>query len=90
MENKKGVSKGLVVSIFIILILVLGIIGGAFYIYCNQPKDIIENTLELNKELKDLYYQIQIEKLKSDFIAKVKDSITMYDVLFYCYVKILF
>ena len=46
MENKKGVSKGLVVSIFIILILVLGIIGGAFYIYCNQPKDIIENTLD--------------------------------------------
>lgn len=48
-------------------------------------KDIIENTLQLNKELKDLYYQIQIEKLKSNFLAKVKDSITMYDVLFYCY-----
>lgn len=48
-------------------------------------KDIIENTLQLNKELKDLYYQIQIEKLKSNFLVKVKDSITMYDVLFYCY-----
>ena len=48
-------------------------------------KDIIENTLEINKELKEIYYNIEIEKTKANFISIVRDSITMYNVLFYCY-----
>ena len=48
-------------------------------------KDIIENTLNLNKELKEIYDQIHLEKVKQGFVDVVKDSVTMYDVLFFCY-----
>lgn len=83
MENKKGVSKGLVVSIFIILILVLGIIGGAFYIYCNQPKDIIENTLDggnISLTYTDETNLFTIENAipTSDVVGKVYDSAELF------------
>lgn len=48
-------------------------------------KDIIEKTLALNKELKEIYDQIHLEKVKQGFVDVVKDSVTMYDVLFFCY-----
>lgn len=45
MENKKGVSKGIIVSSIIIILLVVGIVCGAFYIQSLEPKDILEKTL---------------------------------------------
>lgn len=48
-------------------------------------KDIIEKTLAINKELKEIYDQIHLEKVKQGFVDVVKDSVTMYDVLFFCY-----
>ena len=46
MENKKVISKRVIFLIFAILILVAGIICGAFNIYLNQPKDVIEKKLD--------------------------------------------
>lgn len=46
MENKKGVSKGVIFGVLIIILLVMGVIGGAFYIHLNQPEVVEEETLE--------------------------------------------
>lgn len=45
MENKKGISKGVLFSSIIIVVLVIGIVIGAFYIHNNQPVDVIEENL---------------------------------------------
>lgn len=45
MENKKGISKGVLFSSLIIILLVVGIVVGAFYIHNNQPVDVIEENL---------------------------------------------
>lgn len=45
MENKKGVSKRIVIYSISIFLFVVGIIIGAFYIYSNQPVDVIEEDL---------------------------------------------
>lgn len=45
MENKKGISKGVLFSSLIIIFLVVGIVVGAFYIHNNQPVDVIEENL---------------------------------------------
>lgn len=45
MENKKGISKGVLFSSLIIILLVVGIVVGAFYIHNNQSVDVIEENL---------------------------------------------
>ena len=45
MENKKGISKGILITCLIIVLLVVGIVVGAFYIHNNQPVDVIEEDL---------------------------------------------
>lgn len=45
MENKKGISRKIIVISFCIVILVLGIVAGAFYIQKTKPVDVIEETL---------------------------------------------
>lgn len=49
MDNKKGVSKGIIIISFIIVLLVVGIVIGAFYVHNNQPVDIEEETLSGGK-----------------------------------------
>jgi uncharacterized membrane protein len=45
MENKKGISKGILLSSIVIVLLVVGIVIGAFYIYNSQPVDVVEENL---------------------------------------------
>lgn len=45
MENKKGISKGVWFCSAIIILLVIGIIVGAFYIYNKQPVNVAEENL---------------------------------------------
>lgn len=45
MENKKGISKGILITCLIIVLLVVAIVVGAFYIHNNQDVDIIEENL---------------------------------------------
>ena len=45
MEHKKGISRKIIIISFCIVILILGIIGGAFYIQKSKPVDVIEETL---------------------------------------------
>lgn len=45
MESKKGISKKILFCSLIIILLVVGIVIGAFYIYNNQPIDVIEENL---------------------------------------------
>lgn len=45
MENKKGISKGILISCLIIVLLVVAIVIGAFYIHNNQPADVVEENL---------------------------------------------
>lgn len=45
MENKKGISKGILITCLIIVLLVVAIIVGAFYIHNNQPVDVVEENL---------------------------------------------
>lgn len=45
MENKNGISKGILITCLIIVLLVVGIVVGAFYIHNNQPVDVIEEDL---------------------------------------------
>ena len=48
-------------------------------------KRILQTNVQVNKELKDIYHQINIEKMKTDFINKINGATTMNDILFYCY-----
>lgn len=45
MESKKGISKSVLFGSLVIVLLVVGIVIGAFYIYDNQPVDVIEQNL---------------------------------------------
>lgn len=45
MENKKGISKGILISCISIVLLVIVIVIVAFYIHNNQPVDVIEENL---------------------------------------------
>lgn len=46
MESKKGVSKGVVISIIFIILFVLAVIAAAFYIQNNKPQVIEQETFE--------------------------------------------
>lgn len=45
MENKKGISKGILIICLVIVLLVVAIVVGAFYIHNNQPVDVVEENL---------------------------------------------
>ena len=45
MENKKGISTKIIIISFCIVVLILGIIVGAFYIENGKPSKVIEETL---------------------------------------------
>ena len=45
MDNKKGISKRILITCLIIVLLVICIVIGAFYIHNNQPVDVIEEDL---------------------------------------------
>ena len=49
MEKKKGVSKKIVIISFIIVLLVVGIVIGAFIIHNNIPVEVVEETLDGGK-----------------------------------------
>lgn len=46
MESKKGVSKAVVISIVFIILVVVAVIAGAFYIQSSKPQVIEQETLE--------------------------------------------
>lgn len=45
MENKKGISKGVIITSIIIVLLVVAIVVGAFYIHNSKPVNVEEDTL---------------------------------------------
>ena len=45
MENKKGISKGILIICLVIVLLVVAIVVGAFYIHNNQPVNVVEENL---------------------------------------------
>ena len=46
MENKKGISRGVLISIIVIIVVVVAIVGLAFIVFFNKPEVIQQETLE--------------------------------------------
>lgn len=83
MENKKGISRKIIIISFCIVILILGIIGGAFYIQKSQPVDVIEETLpggSVSLTYTDEENLFVIEKAipTSDVVGTVSDAAELY------------
>lgn len=83
MEKKKGVSKGIIFGVVAIVLLVAGVIGGAFYIHLNQPKNVEEKTLDggnISLTYSDEENLFTIEKAipTSDMVGTVYDSADLF------------
>ena len=83
MENKKGISRKIIIISFCIVILILGIIGGAFYIQKSQPVDVIEETLpggSVSLTYTDEENLFVIEKAipTSDVVVTASDAADLY------------
>ena len=83
MENKKGISRKIIIISFCIVILILGIIGGAFYIQKSQPVDVIEETLpggSVSLTYTDEENLFVIEKAipTSDVVGTASDAAELY------------
>lgn len=83
MENKKGVSKKIIIVSFIIVLLVIGIVTAAFVIHNNIPKEIVEETLEggkisLTYSDEQNLFLIENSIPTSDLVGKAYDSADLF------------
>lgn len=83
MENKKGISKGILLSSIVIVLLVVGIVIGAFNIYNSQPVDVVEENLtggEISLTYSDDENLFVIENAipTSDIVGTKYDSAELY------------
>ena len=83
MESKKGVSKGVIIGCIIIVLLVVSIVAGAFYIYYSSPEEVYQETLEggsISLTYSDEQNLFLIENAipTSDLVGTVYDSADMF------------
>ena len=83
MEVKKGVSKGVVIIGLIIVLLVTGVVGGAFYVYYSSPEEVYQENVEggkLSLTYSDDQNLFLIENAipTSDLVGTVYDSADMF------------
>lgn len=83
MESKKGVSKGIIVAIICIVLLVLMILGGAIYVHYKMPKEVEIKTLDggnisLTYTDDENLFVIQNAIPTSDLVGTKSDSADLY------------
>ncbi len=79
MEVKRGVSKGIIFACIIIILLVVGIIVGAFYIDSNKPGEVYQEThdggrISLTYSDEENLFLIENAIPTSDLVGTVYDS----------------
>lgn len=83
MEVKKGVSKGVIISCIVIVILVVCIVAGAFYIYYGSPEEVYQESLtggNISLTYSDDANLFSIENAipTSDVVGSVYDSADLF------------
>lgn len=83
MEEKKGVSKGVIITCVLIVLLIAGIVGGALYIYYCSPEEVYQENLEggnlsLSYSDEENLFVIENAIPTSDLVGTVYDSADLF------------
>lgn len=83
MEEKKGVSKGVIIICLLIILLIAGIVGGALYIYYGSPEEVYQENLEggnlsLSYSDEENLFVIENAIPTSDLVGTVYDSADLF------------